>query len=189
MDLLWLFVQLVLTVVVIVEWVGTERFSPWAYRTGIPVIHETRSLAPPPPSAKPEFETKNGRFKIVSPQLCLFHYPAMMRARPANSSRHPGRMFYPPFIKGTLEWNDGQVAMQGRISWLLTVFLIQAATGFALPVVIARSDPVPAVIFFVMWTLVVGVVLLFLWRRMRGATRILNEFEADASGRAQRDPS
>jgi hypothetical protein len=190
MELLWLFVQLAFTAVVIVEWIGTERFWPSAYRTGIRVIHETRALAPPPSSARSEFETTSGRFKIVGPQLCLFQYPAFMRAQQAGPWQHRGRMLYPPFIKGTLEWNDSQVAMRGRMSWLLIVILIQAVAGLAsFPTVIARFDPAPVVIFFVMWTLVTGAVLLLLLRRIRGATRILSEFEAEMSGRAQRDPS
>jgi hypothetical protein len=175
---LWTVVQLVFAAIVIVEWIGIYRFQPWAYRTGIPVIHETRALARPPRSAGSEFESESARFKIVGLQLCLFHYPAFMRVERPGSSRPTGPLLYPPFIKGTIAWNDGQVAMQGRVSWLVTLILIQAAAALAFSVVNAPADPVPVIVSVVVWTLIGGILFLLLWRRIRGASRILNEFEA-----------
>jgi hypothetical protein len=189
MELLWQFVNVIFAVVAIVEWVGTQRFRPWAYRTGIRVIHETRALAQPPRSARSEFETKSGRFKIVGPQLCLFHYPAFMPIQQAGLPQRSGPLLYPPFIKGTLEWNDSQITMQGRVSLLVTVVLIHAAAALTFLIVMPPSDPAPVVFFLVMWTLIIGAFLLLLWYRIRSATRILNEFEAEMSSRAQRAPS
>jgi hypothetical protein len=189
MELLWHFVNVIFAVVVIVEWVGTQRFRPWAYRTGIRVIHETRALAQLPRSAISEFETKSGRFKIVGPQLCLFHYPAFMPTQQAGLPQRSGPLLYPPFIKGTLEWNDRQITMQGRVSLLVTVVLIHAAAAIIFLTVMPPPDPAPVAIFLVMWTLIIGAFLLLLWHRIRSATRILNEFEAEILSRAQRNPT
>jgi hypothetical protein len=185
MELLWQVVNLVVAAVVIVEWVGIQRFRPWAFGTGFPVFRRARALAQPPRSTVSEFETKSARFKVVGPHLCLFHYPAFMRARQANVPQRSDFMLHPPFIKGTLEWKNGQVAMQGRVSLLVTVVLIYAAAAFTFPMVVTPSDPVPVVIFFVIWALFIGAFVGLLWHRVRGATRILSEFENEMSGRAQ----
>ena len=88
-------------------------------------------------------------------------------------------LLYPPFIKGTLEWNDRQITMQGRVSLLVTVILIHAAAAFTFLIVMPPSDPAPVVIFLVMWALIIGAFVFLLWLRIRSATRILNEFEAE----------
>jgi hypothetical protein len=120
-----------------------------------------------------------------------------MPIQQAGLPQRSGPLLYPPFIKGTLEWNDSQITMQGRVSLLVTVVLIHAAAALTFLIVMPPSDPAPVVfflvmwtlIFLVMWTLIIGAFLLLLWYRIRSATRILNEFEAEMSSRAQRAPS
>jgi hypothetical protein len=75
--------------------------------------------------------------------------------------------------------------MQGRVSLLVTVVLIHAAVAITFLTAMPPPDPAPVVIFLVMWTLIIGAFLVLLWHRIRSATRILNEFEAEMSSRAQ----
>lgn len=188
--ILGIFQQFGLAVIIIVEWIGMRLFQPWAFRTGLKVIRETRSLPRPPQSAGSEFGTKSGHFKIVSPQLCLFHCPAPklrwgLRAFAQNTPRTDAtqpRTFYPPaFIKGTIEWNNGEAMMHGRLSLTVTVILVYVALGFAFPFMSSFpadwKNP-----FLIMWTLMSSVFVLLVWRYLRGATRILSEFEANGGG-------
>jgi hypothetical protein len=108
---------------------------------------------------------------MIAPQLCLFYYP--------GSSVVPWltRKRYSPLIKGTIEWNDGQATMHGRIS--LGPLLI-SATLIAFPFIPSAS--VPADVNYrllIMWAppLWGGLCLLFLWHFVRGARRIPSEFE------------
>jgi hypothetical protein len=54
------------------ESIGMWHFWPRVYATGVRALHETRSLPLPALATGSEFETKSGKFKIISPELCLF---------------------------------------------------------------------------------------------------------------------
>jgi hypothetical protein len=133
-------------------------------RTGLQVFHETRSSPGLPRFDK--FETKSGRFKLVSPRVYLFYYYPV-----------------PLFFKGTTEWNEGQVTMHARISLALTLILAFVVLGgFTLPFMAPPSTHVSVgmtATFLVMWTLMSIVFLLLVWRM---AARRLIVFSAVADG-------
>ena len=129
---------------------------------------------------------KSGRFKIVTPELCLFHYPGWI-PQPAPwmpvSNRRIGTF---PLIKGIIEWNDGHVTMDARIPLGLICFLVCGVSSWTFPLIMPSSNPVSLsadMQFFlvaglvIMWTLMSSVLLLFVWRGIRRATRILGELE------------
>jgi hypothetical protein len=79
--------------------------------------------------------------------------------------------------------------MDARISLGLICFLVLGMSSWAFPLMIPSSNPVSlsADMKFVsiaglviMWTLMSSVLLLFAWRGIRRATRILSELEAIA---------
>ena len=169
MQWIWSFVQWALLGLVVVEWVATRRFQSWAFRiTGLQVFHETRSSPGLPRSD--EFETKNGRFKLVSPRVYLFYYYPV-----------------PLFFKGTIEWNEGQVTMHARISLALTLMLAFVVLGgFTLLFMAPPSTHVSVgmtATFLVMWTLMSVVFLLLVWRIIirRAPRMILSELEVGTS--------
>jgi hypothetical protein len=164
------FLQWVMAAVVIVVWVGARRFQPWAFKIGLPVVHDTRSLPRPPQAVGSEFQTETARFKMIAPQLCLFCYPGA-------SVPWLRRKRYSPVIKGTIGWNDGQATMHGRIS--LGPLLI-SATLIAFPFIPSASVPADVKYrLLIMWAppLWGGLSVLFLWHFVRGARRIPSEFE------------
>jgi hypothetical protein len=107
---------------------------------------------------------------MISPQLCLFYYPGV-------SVFYLPRKRYAPIIKGTIEWNDGQATIHGRISLGL---ILTFATFFAFAFI--PSPSVPADVknrLLVGLALMAGLFLLFVWHFVRGARRISSEFEAE----------
>lgn len=112
---------LLATVAGVAEWIGVLRFSAWAYRVGPKVLNETRWMAIPPADVNEVFETEKGRFKLVAPNVCLFH-PRTRWLSVLDALA----------VAGTITWGEesGEATVVGRIPLFTTLFMKFWAIGW-----------------------------------------------------------
>src|ERR1700677_3662453 len=84
------------------EYLGVLRFWPWAYRSGICVVRQTRYLPAPTESTESEIQTESGKFKIIAPELVLFRY-------------REDALVFGFAAKGTLLWHGDDATVEVRI--------------------------------------------------------------------------
>lgn len=83
----------------VIEWIGTLRLSPWAFRFGPVVIRETYSLSLPLDScrARSGDETARADWRLVGPTFCLFRF----RVRLLGPTLHT-----PFLVKGAIQGQE-----------------------------------------------------------------------------------
>lgn len=117
------------------EWIGVLRFSAWAYRIGPLVLRQSKPIAIPPAEINHVFETEKGRFKLVEPNVCLFH------------PRTRWLSILDAFaVACTMTWSpeDGEATVEGRIPLFTMVFMWFWAIGWVAAgyyVVYTQGDP------------------------------------------------
>ena len=105
----------------IVESIGMWRFWPWVFGTGVRVWTENSSLPLQTMGIGSEIETESGKFKVVSPDLCLFRW----RMRWFSFNIHT------PFpIKGSLRWDGYRTIIEGRIPLFPILFFAAWLIGW-----------------------------------------------------------
>jgi len=155
----------------LVEDYGLPLFWPNLFRTGLPVYAYPLPLAVPDLPQGSIFETKSGRFKVITPRECFFYQKSI-------AEFDDGRWT----LNGRLLWTDGHALAEGQIP--VTAILSRIGWMIFMGVGLAVSLALP----LRNWTIGVAVALLVLaimsfifYRRALAmkdtAHRILVEYE------------
>lgn len=154
------------------ELVAIWRLDEWAYRRGPCVFRDRRPFPRPVAAIQQTLKTSNGKFRLVTPDLCLFRAKVPMAVHVTT-----------PFpVKGSVRWHGDLAEVEGRVPLFTTIFFLAwlvGAAGFGLTVVVSQKGLVRGLLVVLIgWGFVFGMIAASIPLEVRRARRVLNELES-----------